>query len=105
LIVFPGISAVILAAGSSQRMGSPKQLMRLGKKPLLEHVLANIRAANVAEIILVLGFAADQIQQKISTQGLVIVTNQDYQQGIMAEIVLERKRQNSATETRSVAEP
>src|SRR5215472_12099664 len=77
-----GIAALVLAAGASQRMGSPKQLLRLGEKALLEHVLGAVREANVDEIVLVLGFAAGEIQQKISTSGLSIVINREYQQGM-----------------------
>ncbi len=63
-------------------MGRPKQLLRLGEKTLLERVLANVRAANVAEIVLVLGFAAEQIQQQVSTDGLRVVLNEGYRQGM-----------------------
>ena len=77
-----GIAALVLAAGASQRMGSAKQLLCLGDKTLLEHVLDAVRVANVDEIVLVLGFAAEEIQQKISTSGLSIVINREYQQGM-----------------------
>lgn len=66
----------------SRRMGSPKQLLRLGESTLLEHALANLGKANVDEIVLVLGFAAEEIQQKIPTDDLVIAINRDYQQGM-----------------------
>lgn len=77
-----GISVLVLAAGMSQRMGSPKQLLRMGETTLLERTLSNIRRANVDEIILVLGFAAEEIQRTISTNGLVTVINHEYQQGM-----------------------
>ena len=77
-----GISAIVLAAGMSQRMGSPKQLLRLGETTFLDRTLSNARRANVDEIILVLGFAAEEIQRTISTHGLVIVINAGYQQGM-----------------------
>lgn len=73
---------MVLAAGMSQRMGSPKQLLRLGESTLLERTLSNVRRANVDEIILVLGFAAEEIQRTISTDGLVTVVNPGYQQGM-----------------------
>jgi molybdenum cofactor cytidylyltransferase len=63
-------------------MHRPKQLLPLGGKPLLEHVLTNVRAARVDEIILVLGFAVKEIQQRISTSGLVVITNEDFEQGM-----------------------
>lgn len=76
------ISALVLAAGASQRMGRPKQLLRVGKSTLLEHTLSNVRRANVHEIILVLGFAPEEIQQAVPTNGVVVVINQDYRQGM-----------------------
>src|SRR5215467_4881605 len=76
------VSAVVLAGGMSRRMGAPKQLLRIEGKSLLEHTLANVRASAVHEIILVLGFAADEIEKEISPQGLKIALNEFYQQGM-----------------------
>jgi molybdenum cofactor cytidylyltransferase len=76
------VSAVVLAGGMSRRMGVPKQLLRIEGKSLLEHTLANVRASAVHEIILVLGFAADEIEKEISPQGLKIARNESYQQGM-----------------------
>src|SRR5215467_13468252 len=76
------VSAVVLAGGMSRRMGVPKQLLRIEGKPLLEHTLANVRASAVHEIILVLGFAADEIEKEISPRGLKIARNESYEQGM-----------------------
>jgi len=76
------VSAVVLAGGMSRRMGAPKQLLRIEGKSLLEHTLANVRASAVHEIILVLGFAADEIEKEISPKGLTIARNEYYQQGM-----------------------
>ncbi|HKR94210.1 MAG TPA: NTP transferase domain-containing protein, partial [Candidatus Angelobacter sp.] len=70
-----GVSAIVLAAGMSQRMGTPKQLLRLGGETILEHTLKNLRASAVSEIILVLGFAAESIEKEISTKRVRIVRN------------------------------
>lgn len=77
-----GISALVLAAGMSRRMGRSKQLLRLGDSTLLERSLASVRKANVDEIILVLGCDAEEIQRSVSTSGLVVVLNEQYQQGM-----------------------
>jgi molybdenum cofactor cytidylyltransferase len=77
-----GISAIVLAAGMSRRMGSPKQLLRLAGETILEHTLKHVRASAVNEIVLVLGFAADNVEKEISTDRIKIVRNQDYQQGM-----------------------
>jgi len=63
-------------------MGTPKQLLRLDDRPLLQHVLDNVRASTVAEIILVLGAAQEEIQREIDTQDVRVVINQDYAQGM-----------------------
>lgn len=76
------VAAIVLAAGMSQRMGIPKQLMPLGDKTLLEHALANLRASDVEEIVLVLGAHAEEIEEKISTEGLKVVINTLYEQGM-----------------------
>jgi molybdenum cofactor cytidylyltransferase len=57
------ISAVILAAGLSSRLGRPKQLLRLGNKTVLEHVIDHASRALVGEVILVLGAYRREIEQ------------------------------------------
>ncbi len=76
------VAAVVLAAGMSRRMGSPKQLLRIDGKTVLEHTLKNVRASVVDEIVLVLGHAADAVEKEISTEGIKVVRNEGYQQGM-----------------------
>jgi len=47
--------ALILAAGASQRMGTPKALLAWGNTTLVEYVLAQARAATIDVIVVVLG--------------------------------------------------
>jgi molybdenum cofactor cytidylyltransferase len=75
-------SAVILAAGTSTRMGAVKQLLRLDDRPLLQHVLDNVRASQVKEIVLVLGASAEAIRQEIDAANVRVVINENYQQGM-----------------------
>jgi molybdenum cofactor cytidylyltransferase len=79
-----GVAAVVLAAGMSRRMGStvPKQLLRLGNKTLLQHALDNVRAAQVSEIVLVLGALSDEVKQLVPADGITVVFNPEYQQGM-----------------------
>ncbi len=57
----PAVAAVILAAGSSTRLGHPKQLVALAGRPLLQHVVDAALAAGVGEVVLVLGHRADEV--------------------------------------------
>jgi molybdenum cofactor cytidylyltransferase len=63
-------------------MGRPKQLLRLGGKSLLERTLENVRGSDVDEIVLVLGAAEDEVRRQLTTEGLRVVVNPDFQQGM-----------------------
>jgi molybdenum cofactor cytidylyltransferase len=78
------ISAIVLAAGTASRMGSQKQLLRLGDKTLLEHTLEGLRAARqVKEIVVVLGAAAEQIRPLVgSAVGTKVVVNEAFSDGM-----------------------
>jgi len=59
------ISAIILAAGKSTRMGEPKPLVRFGKLTFLETILQNFKNAGIEDVLIVLGHSADQIAKKL----------------------------------------
>ena len=76
------VAAIVLAAGTSSRMGSQKQLLRLGEKTLLEHTVANVRAAGIPEIVVVLGCGAAAIKQQILAKDINIVVNDQFESGL-----------------------
>ncbi len=59
------VAAIILAAGASSRFGSPKALALLEGRPILEHVLDAVRTAGIEDIVVVLGHAAQEIEDGI----------------------------------------
>lgn len=63
-------------------MGTAKQLLRLDERPLLQHVLDNVRASGVKEIVLVLGAAAEEIRRGIDIHDVRVVVNENYRQGM-----------------------
>jgi molybdenum cofactor cytidylyltransferase len=71
------VAAVILAAGASTRFGSPKVLARLEGRTLLEHVLEAVREAGIDQIVVVLGHAADEIEEGIDWLDEQLVRNPD----------------------------
>jgi molybdenum cofactor cytidylyltransferase len=77
-----GVSAVILAAGRSSRMGSLKQLLPLAGRTLLENVLLHLRQSHVDEIVLVLGFSAETIRREIPLDGVRVVINEAFGEGM-----------------------
>ncbi len=80
------ISAIVLAAGVSRRMGKTKQLLEWEGKALLRHVLENIRPSGVEELILVLGYQAEKIEEAMDTGGMKVVLNRNYQDGMITSI-------------------
>jgi molybdenum cofactor cytidylyltransferase len=56
------ISAVILAAGESRRMGQPKLLLPWGEMTVLGQVVATFAAAGITEILVVTGGARQQVE-------------------------------------------
>src|ERR1700730_18513216 len=62
-------AAIILAAGSSSRMGAGrhKLLLPLGNRPVLAHVIAAALSSQARPIIIVLGHQAEQVRAQIAT--------------------------------------
>jgi molybdenum cofactor cytidylyltransferase len=71
------IGAVVLAAGASTRFGSPKALAELDGRPILEHVLDAVREAGIDAIVVVLGHAAEEIEDGIDWLDERVVRNPD----------------------------
>ncbi|MBI4674453.1 MAG: putative selenium-dependent hydroxylase accessory protein YqeC [Chloroflexi bacterium] len=66
------ISAVILAAGGSTRMrGETKQLLPWGDATLVRNAVEIARGARVAEIVVVTGHRADQVERELRETGKV----------------------------------
>ena len=76
------ISGLILAAGTSSRMGQPKQLLPFRGTILLDWVLAQAEAASALdEVIVVLGRAADEIQPRLHSTRARVVVNSGFTEG------------------------
>ena len=74
-------AAVILAAGESTRMGTPKALLDWGGRPLLEHVLDTAREAGCSKLFVVLGREADAIRAGCTLDGVTVLINPEPARG------------------------
>ena len=68
------MNAVILCAGRGLRLHpltrtTPKCLLEIGERALLDHAIANLRSAGIRTITLVTGFQADRIERWVSDRG------------------------------------
>jgi len=85
------VAGLVLAAGASTRMGTPKQLLPVGTELLLERVLEQSLHSNLDLVVLVLGFMAKEIREKIrfgrDPSKPKIIENSGYALGISSSIL------------------
>jgi molybdenum cofactor cytidylyltransferase len=81
------LSAILLAAGKSQRMGKLKQLMPFGKSTIIEQAIDNLLSSAVDETIVVVGYRAEEIEKTIAARAVKIAVNPDYPQGMSTSII------------------
>jgi molybdenum cofactor cytidylyltransferase len=81
------ISAILLAAGESKRMGQPKQLMPFGHGTVLEQAIDNLVNSAVGETIVVLGHRAEEVIKTIAAKPVKIAITPDYKQGMSTSII------------------
>ena len=78
--------AVILAAGGSSRLGSPKQLLIYRGETLLQRTINAAKHAGIKCIILVLGSSKDLILSQTDIAGVDVVENENWQTGIASSL-------------------
>ena len=89
------IGIILLAAGSSSRLGRPKQLLSYDGQTLLQHTVQVASASNAHPVVVVLGANAEMIRDHIKDLDVVLVDNPDWQEGMASSI---RSGINSFTE-------
>jgi len=76
----------VLAAGGSQRLGQPKQLLPYGPAPLLAHVLQTARGCDLHQLLCVLGGGAEEVREQIDFDGVTVVENPHFGEGCSSSI-------------------
>ena len=80
------IGLIILAAGASTRMGTPKQLLAYRGCTLIRHIIEVAIASYCQPIAVVLGAHAERIKHEISHLPVQIVENQQWEEGMSTSI-------------------
>jgi molybdenum cofactor cytidylyltransferase len=81
------VTAVILAAGRSTRMGGPNKLLAdLGGKPLVRIVTEQALASKAKDVIVVTGHQADLVEKALTGLGVKFVRNPDFAQGLASSV-------------------
>ena len=82
------IAAVVLAAGSSSRMGKPKQTLQLEDGPMLEMVLQTLRQTKVGRVVVVLGAHSSVVRGWVKFGKEKVVVNPRFKEGMSGSIRL-----------------
>lgn len=80
------VSALVLAAGYSRRMGVLKPTLRVGDKTVLERVVLLFRDVGIEDVIVVVGHAADQTIPIAQSCKARVVLNRQFELGMFSSI-------------------
>ncbi|MCJ7667182.1 MAG: selenium cofactor biosynthesis protein YqeC [Anaerolineae bacterium] len=78
------VAGIILAAGESRRLGRPKQLLPLGEKTMVEHIMEVALSSPFQEVVVVLGHQAEKIRPLL--RGVKVVVNDEWPQGLSSSL-------------------
>jgi molybdenum cofactor cytidylyltransferase len=83
------ITAVVLAAGRSTRMGRAKATLPLHGETFLTRIIRTFLTAGINDIVVVLGHDADAIAQTVQSSGLSarVVINSNYDRGQLSSLL------------------
>ncbi|HXK22828.1 MAG TPA: nucleotidyltransferase family protein [Myxococcota bacterium] len=80
------LSAVLLAAGGSQRLGRPKQLLIWEGEPLVRRAARAALEAGVDELIAVTGAEGDAVAAALAGLDLRVIANERWRDGVGGSI-------------------
>ena len=75
------IAGLILAAGESSRMGTPKATLAYRGRTFLETIVQTLREAGIERIVVVLGHRAEEIQRQVKIGPAQAIINPYYRTG------------------------
>ncbi|HEV7678129.1 MAG TPA: nucleotidyltransferase family protein [Candidatus Dormibacteraeota bacterium] len=79
-------AGIVLAAGASSRMGSPKQLLPVDGRPLLEVVVAAACDSSLDDVVVVLGANADTVRDAVQLGRARAVVNHRHAEGMSTSL-------------------
>jgi molybdenum cofactor cytidylyltransferase len=80
------VTGLVLGAGGSRRLGTPKQLLPYRDTTLLGHVVGVARACPFDQLVVAIGGAADEVRSHVDLEGAEIVVNEGYGAGCSSSI-------------------
>lgn len=81
------VAGLILAAGASCRMGSPKPLLKINDKTLLEDQVERVQSAGITEVYVVIGAKAAEIKRAHPNLEVNWILNNNWEMGKFSSVV------------------
>jgi molybdenum cofactor cytidylyltransferase len=81
-----GLAGIVLAAGSSERLGEPKQLLVWNEKAFVAGAVEKLLPVCGAGVVVVTGANADKVAKAVDEYALQIVTNPDWRKGMSSSL-------------------
>lgn len=97
------VAAVLLAAGRSERMGAFKPLLPFGKETVIQSCIDYLREGGVADIVVVLGYRAGEVEEALGDQHLDFALNSDPESAMSASIACGIRRLSPETKAVLIA--
>ena len=80
------VTAIILGAGESSRMGKPKLLLPFGDSTVIGTLISSVQASSVDRVIIVLGASYEIHRKNIRQYAVDIVHNKQYRDGMLSSL-------------------
>jgi molybdenum cofactor cytidylyltransferase len=81
-----GLHAIVLAAGGSSRLGSPKQLIEVQGRPLVRRYVDMANALCGRQVVVVTGAAQRAVESMLAGVGATMIPNPDWQIGLSTSV-------------------
>ena len=83
----PTVVGIVLGAGSSRRLGRPKQTLPLGDTTVLGWALREAEASSLDRVVLVVGGAADEALAALAPRRATVARNDLYGEGCASSLL------------------
>ena len=83
---FAAIDVVVIAAGSSSRVGTFKPLLDFGKNHIIGTIIQKLGELGVGSVIVVSGYSHQLLETELKNSPVRLVVNQDYERGMLSSI-------------------
>lgn len=80
------VAAIILAAGSSERMGRPKQLLLIDGQPMVRRVAEVVCASALSQVLVIVGANAERVAEALHGLPVELLHNPAWPEGMSTSL-------------------